>query len=109
MYLVDWVAQMTLTPDTITGIVLIAYVAVGIPVAWLHMRQQRMVESVKQIQLAKGRAMVVFTLAVMWPLLLLAMALAHFQQKPWAIKQPNSGKVSKPEIPSDTERPHQAQ
>ncbi len=56
----------------------LAYIALGVPVALLYMRQRRMTASTKS---APGRvsALVVFTLACLWPLLLFAMLLANRQ------------------------------
>lgn len=67
--------------DTTVKVVMAVYCALGLPVAWLHLRQQKMTESVNQIQLAQGQALVVFTLAVMWPLLLLSMLLNYSQRR----------------------------
>ena len=69
------------------GLYFMAYVIVGLPVAWLHMRRQRMIEAHKNLQNADpaGQSglsgIVVFTLAVMWPLLLMAMGLNALQQR----------------------------
>lgn len=58
------------------------YLAAGIPVAWLHIRQQKMAESVRGIPYQQTQGLVLYTLAVLWPLLLLAMALNYLQRKP---------------------------
>ncbi|HEV2968555.1 MAG TPA: hypothetical protein VGY55_01120 [Pirellulales bacterium] len=55
------------------------YCLIGLPVVWLHVRQQRMIESTKQ---SRQSGIVVYTLAVMWPLLLFAMLLNYWQSSP---------------------------
>jgi hypothetical protein len=72
-----------MSDDAWAKVYLAIYAAVGIPVAWLHMRQQGMHESTRQ---SRQSRLVIFTLAVMWPLLLLSMLLNHFQAKPTAGK-----------------------
>lgn len=81
-------------PDAFGTIVFAVYLALGLPVAWLHLRQQRMHESLAQAPNAQSRSLVVYTLAVMWPILLFVMALAWLQRKPQSpIKQvTDSGK-----------------
>ncbi|WP_428307459.1 hypothetical protein [Lacipirellula sp.] len=68
-------------PDQLGKFVFLLYVAAGIPVAWLHMRQQKMMASHKQLKQVQGQGLVTYTLAVMWPLLLLVMALNWKQRK----------------------------
>ena len=80
------------------GMILFAcYCAIGLPVAWLHMRQQKMLESVRQTKSGQVQGLVVFTLAVMWPLLLLSMTLTYFQQKKLAKKATATEGVSSTE------------
>jgi hypothetical protein len=68
-------------PETTGKIVLLIYCVAGLPIVWLHMRQQKMLESVKGVKQRPAQGLVIYTLAVMWPLLLLAMTLTYFQQK----------------------------
>ena len=58
---------------------LIAYFIIGLPIAWIHTRQQKMVEPIKNLHSAKTKQMVFYTLIVVWPLLLLGMVLAYMQ------------------------------
>jgi hypothetical protein len=51
------------------------------------MRQQKMLESVGQIQSRHGQGLVVYTLALMWPLLLLSMGLTYFLQRKRRLKR----------------------
>jgi hypothetical protein len=67
--------------ETAGKVGLLIYCLVGLPVVWLHMRQQKMVEPFKGIKQSQSQGLVIYTLAVMWPLLLLAMALTYFQQR----------------------------
>ena len=87
-------------PEAVEKIILAIYVAVGIPVAWLHMRQQKMTESVRKIPYAQTQSMVIYVLAVLWPLLLFAMALNYLLQKP----RRRSGRDSAP-APLDSDSP----
>jgi fumarate reductase subunit D len=71
---------MPLDSEIIGKIVLAVYCLIGLPVVWLHMRQQGMHGSVQQVQDATSR-LVVYTLAVLWPVLLLSMVLNHLQRR----------------------------
>ena len=62
-------------------LILFIYCIVGLPVVWLHIRQQKMIESISQIQFIKAQGLVLITLALMWPVLLFALTLHHFQRK----------------------------
>jgi heme/copper-type cytochrome/quinol oxidase subunit 2 len=72
---------MQFDAETKGKILFACYCAIGLLVAWLHMRQQKMLESVRQIKSGQAQGLVVYTLAVVWPLLLLSMTLTYFQQK----------------------------
>jgi hypothetical protein len=77
---------MQFDAETIGKTLFAFYCVIGLPVVWLHMRQQKMLESVRQTKSGQAQGLVVFTLAVMWPLLLLSMTLTYFQQKKRAEK-----------------------
>ncbi len=78
-------------PEVSGKIFFAIYVAAGVPVAWLHIRQQRMIEPVQQVQHSEVRSLLPFTLAVMWPLLLFSMALTYFLSKPRRPRKPIVG------------------
>src|SRR4051812_39021579 len=73
--------EMHMDADTKAKMVLAIYCVVGLPIVWLHMRQQKMLESTRQIKHVQVQGLVIYTLAVMWPLLLLSMTLTYFQRK----------------------------
>jgi hypothetical protein len=78
---------------------LIVYVLLGIPMAWLHMRQHKMTESFHRVPHGAPQNLIVFTLAVMWPLLLLPLATAHFRKK----REAEASRA--PSIAADEDRP----
>jgi hypothetical protein len=78
---------MSIDVDVVEKIVLAVYCVVGLPVVWLHVRQQNMQKSVGQVD-PHGKRLVIFILAVMWPLLLLTMALTYFLEKKHRSKLP---------------------
>ena len=81
-----------LNDPEVSGKILFAiYLAAGIPVAWLHIRQQRMLESVRQVRQPQAQSLLLYTLAVMWPILLFAMALTYLQSKPRRQREPIEG------------------
>jgi hypothetical protein len=67
------------------GIYLLIWCAIGFPIAWYYMRQQRMVESTKRS--GKAGVGVIFVLSVMWPLLLMSMFLIYLQPPPKSSRQ----------------------
>lgn len=72
---------MRMDTDTKAKLVFAVYCVVGLPIVWLHMRQQKMVKPTRQIQLAQVQGLVVYTLAAIWPLLLFSMLLTYLQRK----------------------------
>lgn len=88
-------------PDLFGKVVFAIYVAAGIPVAWLHIQQQKMTESVRGIPYQQTQGLVLYTLAVLWPLLLLAMALNYLQRKPKSQRESQPAKC----ISESTVRP----
>ncbi len=87
---------MTDNPEVWGKLILAIYCLIGLPVVWRHVRQQKMTQSVGQIQQSACQGLVVYTLAVIWPILLFAMTLTYLQQR----KRPNSRSV-----PADETRP----
>jgi L-lactate permease len=85
-----------LSDDDWGKVYLVIYCVVGLPIVWLHMRQQRMIESAKK----SGQLhLVVYTLAVLWPLLLFAMLVNYLQPSPKSVKRNRPA-----EPPSDEKR-----
>lgn len=81
-----------------TGLVyFLVYWAIGFPIALLHIRQQRMTESVKQCH-DKVQSGIVGILATMWPVLLFSMALLYWQKK-----RERASKREEYSLPSDKE------
>jgi hypothetical protein len=68
--------MLALSEDDLGRLYLAIYCAIGLPIVWLHMRQQNMISSTKKSGNAAG--LVIYTLAVMWPILLFAMVLNYF-------------------------------
>lgn len=77
---------MQTDPETIDSLWFWLYVAAGVPVAWLYLRQQKMQKPYSTIPLRQAKSIVIFTLATMWPLLLLSMGLSYLQQKPRRVR-----------------------
>lgn len=75
-------------PGIFGKILFAIYLVAGVPVAWLHIRQQRMLESVRQVRHPQSQSLVIYTLAVMWPILLFAMALTYLRSKPQRKREP---------------------
>lgn len=54
------------------------YALLGVPIAWIFIKQQKMTGSVQQASSGASR-LVVLVLALMWPVLLFCMALNRYQ------------------------------
>ena len=91
-------------PEIYGKIILALYIAAGIPVAWLHIRHQKMHESFSQIKQPQASSLVIYTLAVLWPLLLFAMALNYLLEKPQA-QRTNKSNPSSDLEPSTPAKP----
>lgn len=66
--------------DNIQILTLIGYVIIGLPVVWLHIRQQKMGPSISKLD-GDLHTIVFFSLAVVWPLILLSISLNRMNQR----------------------------
>jgi hypothetical protein len=85
---------------------LLAYCVAGLPVVWLHVKQQKMLDSMRQVHQSSALGLIVYTLAVLWPILLFAMALTYFQpvrRKPQPTHKSNANAGPVPDLPTSEE------
>ena len=61
-------------------VALIVYFVTGLPVVFLYVRQQKMMQPIRSLGVGNTQRMVVYTLTVVWPCLLLGMVLTYLQR-----------------------------
>jgi hypothetical protein len=74
-------------PDNTGVLIFFAYCLLGLPVAWMYMKRQKMVEPFRQIEHHEPQNVVIFTLAVLWAILLAWMVLDSRQKRKAARKK----------------------
>ena len=67
--------------ENIQILALMGYMITGLPVVWLHVRQQKMRASINALDEGEQRFIVFFTLATVWPLILLSMSLNRMNRR----------------------------
>ncbi len=69
-----------LDADSWAKIACALYTLLGVPIAWIFIKHEKMTTSVHQAP-PRASALVALTLALMWPILLFCMALNRCQEK----------------------------